>query len=208
MIDLYTWTTPNGRKISVMLEECGLEYTVHPVNIRDGEQHRPEFLARSPNAKIPAIYDREANLSLFESGAILIHLGERTGQFLPKANPGRGKVLEWLMWQMANIGPMFGQLNHFANTADEKIPYAIERYAQESARLLRVMDDRLETAAYLGGADYSIADIATYPWVAIGFSLIKAIKRDVVGEGANVARWLAAIAERPAVKRGMEVPQV
>src|SRR5215831_13412025 len=119
MIDLYTWTTPNGRKISVMLEECGLEYAVHPVNIREGEQFKPDFVAICPNSKIPAIVDRDSGTSIFESGAILIHLAEKTGMLLPAANPGRAKAIEWLMWQMANVGPMFGQVNYFANVAAE-----------------------------------------------------------------------------------------
>ena len=206
MIDLYTWTTPNGRKVSVMLEECGLDYSVRPVNIGQGEQLKPEFVVVSPNGKIPAIVDHDAGVSVFESGAILIHLAERAGRLLPSANPGRAKTLEWLMWQMANVGPMFGQANHFANAA-EKIPYAIDRYLSESARLLRVMDDRLGHAEYLAG-EYSIADVATYPWVAVGFGLIRAAKPAQVGEGANVARWIASIAARPAVVRGMAVPRV
>ena len=207
MIDLYTWTTPNGRKVSVMLEECGLEYAVHPVNIRTGEQFEPAFVAICPNSKIPAIVDRDERVSLFESGAILVHLAEKTGKLLPSRNPARAKALEWLFWQMANIGPMLGQLNYFANTSEEKIPSAIERYANESARLLRVMDDQLGRTEFLAG-DYSVADIATYPWVSIAFPLVKAIKPDVVGEGAGVARWIAANAARPAVARGMAVPQV
>src|SRR5947208_2796258 len=207
MIDLYTWTTPNGRKVSIMLEECGLPYTVHPVNIRAGEQFKPEFVAICPNSKIPAIVDREAGFSLFESGAILIHLAEKTGRFLPARNPGRARTLEWLMWQMANIGPMMGQANHFANVAEEKIPYAIDRYITESARLLKIMDDRLARVEFLAG-DYSIADIATYPWVAVAFDLIRGAKPEVVGEGAHVARWISGIAARPAVARGMAVPEV
>ena len=207
MIDLYTWTTPNGRKVSVMLEECGLEYSVHPVNIRDGDQFKPEYVKICPNSKIPAIVDRDSGLSMFESGAILVYLAEKTGKFLPAKQPGRGKVLEWLFWQMANIGPMFGQAGHFSNAAPEKIPYAINRYLTESARLIKVLDDHLEHTEYVAG-DYSIADIANYPWVSVGFDLIKAAKADVVGEGANVARWIKAIGERPAVKKGMEVPKV
>jgi GST-like protein len=207
MIDLYTWTTPNGRKVSVMLEECGLAYATHPVNIREGEQFKPEFVAICPNSKIPAIVDRDDGVSLFESGAILVHLAEKTGRFLPARGPGRAKALEWTFWQMANIGPMMGQLNHFATVAPEKIPYAIDRFADESARLLKVMDDRLAGNAYLAGDDYGIADVATYPWVSIAFPLVKAIRPDVVGEGASVARWIAAIGERPAVVRGMAVPQ-
>jgi GSH-dependent disulfide-bond oxidoreductase len=207
MIDLYTWTTPNGRKISVMLEECGLEYSVHPVNIRDGDQFKPEYVKICPNSKIPAIVDRDAGLSMFESGAILVYLAEKTGKFLPAKQPGRGKVLEWLFWQMANIGPMFGQAGHFANAAPEKIPYAINRYLTESARLIKVLDDQLGRSEYVAG-DYSIADIANYTWVSAGFDLIKQAKPDVVGEGANVARWIKAIGARPAVKKGMEVPKV
>jgi GST-like protein len=205
MIDLYTWTTPNGRKISVMLEECGLPYSVHPVNIREGQQFKPEFVKICPNSKIPAIVDHDAGVSVFESGAILIHLAEKTGKFLPASGPGRPKAIEWLMWQMANVGPMLGQANHFANAAPEKIPYAIERYVAESARLVKVMDDQLGRAEYLGG-DYSIADIATYPWISVALGVIKGMKPDVVGEGANVARWIKAIGARPAVQKGMAVP--
>src|SRR5437868_5864809 len=178
MIDLYTWTTPNGRKVSVMLEECGIPYRVHPVNIREGDQFKPEFVKICPNSKIPAIIDNDSNVSIFESGAILIHLAEKTGKFLPPKDPGRAKTLEWLMWQMANIGPMIGQAGHFANAAPEKIPYAIDRYITESARLIKVMDDQLGRGEYLAG-DYSIADIATYPWVAVGFGLVKGAKPEI-----------------------------
>ncbi len=207
MIDLYTWTTPNGRKPAIMLEECGLEYSVHPVNIRDGDQFKPEFVKICPNSKIPAIVDRDANVSIFESGAILVHLAEKTGKLLPAKDPGRAKVVEWLFWQMANVGPMFGQAGHFTNAAPEKIPYAIERYVSESARLIKLLDNQLAQTDYMAGA-YSIADIATYPWLVVGFPAIKAAKPDVVGEGANVARWIAAVGARPAVKKGMQVPQV
>ena len=205
MIDLYTWSTPNGRKVSVMLEECGLPYRVHPIDIGKGDQFTPAFVAICPNSRIPAIVDTDDGVSIFESGAILIHLAEKTGMLLPQRNPGRAKALEWLMFQMANIGPMLGQANHFANTAAEKIPYAIDRYISESARLVRVLDDRLAGAEYLAG-DYSIADVATYPWVAAGFSLLKAVKAETIGEGAHVARWLKAIEARPAVAKGMRVP--
>jgi GST-like protein len=207
MIDLYTWTTPNGRKPAIMLEECGLEYSVHPVNIRDGDQFKPEFVKICPNSKIPAIVDRDADVSIFESGAILVHLAEKTGKLLPSKDPGRAKVLEWLFWQMANVGPMFGQAGHFTNAAPEKIPYAIDRYVSESARLIKLLDNQLAQTEYMAGA-YSIADIATYPWLVVGFPAIKAAKPDVVGEGANVARWIAAVGARPAVKKGMQVPQV
>jgi len=205
MVDLYTWTTPNGRKVSIMLEECGLPYRAHPVDIGKGEQFTPEFVAICPNSKIPAIVDRDGDIALFESGAILIYLAEKTGRLLPSRNPARAKVLEWLMWQMANVGPMLGQANHFANTVAEKIPYAIERYLAESARLVKVMDDRLGGVEYLGG-EYSIADIATYPWVRAAFDLLRAVKPDVIGEGAHVRRWLTSIGSRPAVVKGMAVP--
>lgn len=207
MIDLYTWTTPNGRKASVMLEECGLEYSVRPVNIGKEDQFKPEFVAICPNSKIAAIVDRDAGVSVFESGAILTHLAEKTGKFIPSKGPARPKVFEWLFWQMANIGPMLGQANHFINAAPEKIPYAIDRYVKECARLIKVLDDQLARAEYLAG-DYSIADIANYPWIVVGFPAIKAAKPEMVGEGANVSRWLAAIGARPAVKKGMEVPKV
>ncbi len=207
MIDLYTWTTPNGRKPAIMLEECGLEYSVHPVNIRDGDQFKPEFVKICPNSKIPAIVDRDAGVSIFESGAILVHLAENTGKQLPSKDHRRAKVLEWLFWQMANVGPMFGQAGHFTNAAPEKIPYAIDRYVSESARLIKLLDNQLAQTEYMAGA-YSIADIATYPWLVVGFPANKAAKPHVVGEGANVARWIAAVGARPAVKKGMQVPQV
>ena len=209
MIDLYTWTTPNGRKVSVMLEECGLEYSVHKVDIHAGEQFAPEFVRICPNSKIPAIVDRageDGETSVFESGAILVYLGEKSGRLLPKSGAPRAKALEWTFWQMANLGPMLGQANYFANTAEEKIPHAIERYLTESARLFRVMDDQLGRSEYLAG-DYSIADVATYAWATLGFGLIRSLKPDVVGEGAGVARWLEAIAARPAVARGMVIPE-
>ncbi|MBX3504379.1 MAG: glutathione S-transferase N-terminal domain-containing protein [Parvibaculum sp.] len=210
MIDLYTWTTPNGRKVSIMLEETGLPYEVHPINIGKNEQFAPDFLKISPNNRIPAIVDRDADsgpVSIFESGAILIYLAEKTGKFLAPKGEQRAKTLEWLMWQMGGVGPMFGQANHFLNAAPEKLPYAINRYLDEAARLLKVLDKRLGEAAYMGG-DYSIADMATYPWVKAAFPLIAPAKADVVGEAANVKRWLDAVGARPAVQRGMEVPKV
>lgn len=209
MIDLYTWTTPNGRKASIMLEECGLDYTVHPINIGKDEQFVPAFLKISPNNRIPAIVDNDADdgpLSVFESGAILIYLAEKTGKFLAPKGAQRAKALEWLMWQMGGVGPMFGQLFHFMNAA-EKIPYAINRYQNEAARLVGVLDKRLGEANFLAG-DYSIADIITYPWVAPAFEIVAKTKPDVVGEGANVRRWLAAVGARPAVQRGMAIPKV
>lgn len=203
MIDLYTWGTPNGQKASIMLEETGLEYEVHPVNIGEEEQFEAEFVAVSPNSKIPAIVDD--GVSIFESGAILIHLAEKTGQFLAADGPARAKALEWLMFQMAGLGPMLGQANHFLNTAPEKIPYAIERYLAESARLLKVLDDRLAEVEYLAG-DYSIADIACYPWTAVGLPPLKGSKPDVLGDAEHITRWLAEIGSREAVIKGMAVP--
>ncbi len=169
MIDLYTWTTPNGRKVSIMLEEAGLDYEVHPVNIGKEEQFAPSFLKISPNNRIPAIVDRDTDgspVSVFESGAILIYLAEKTGKFLGPRGEQRAKTLEWLMWQMGGVGPMLGQANHFLNTAPEKIPYAIDRYITESARLIQVLDTLLVASDYMGVV-YSIADLATYPLLAV-----------------------------------------
>src|SRR5258708_21894640 len=168
MIDLYTWGTPNGRKVSIMLEETGLPYRVHKVDISKNEQFKPEFLALNPNSKIPAIVDQEGPggkpLPLFESGAILIYLAEKTGKLLPTDPAARYTVLQWLMFQMGGVGPMFGQVHHFLRAAPEPVPYAIERYGKETRRLYGVLDVQLGKAAYLAG-EYSIADIATYPWV-------------------------------------------
>ncbi len=204
MIELHTWSTPNGFKVSIALEELGLQYEVHPVRIGAGEQFKPEFLAISPNNKIPAIVDREGPsgrpLSVFESGAILIYLAEKTGRLLPKDAEGRVSALEWLMVQMASVGPMLGQVHHFRSYAPEKIPYAIERYTNEAQRIYGVLDRRLGQAEYLAG-EYSIADIATYPW------LRAPDKQGVeIGQYPNVARWRDAIAARPAVVRGLAVP--
>lgn len=205
MIDLYTWNTPNGWKVSIMLEESGFDYNVHPVDIGQREQFDQDFVAICPNSKIPAIVDQESSTCLFESGAILFYLAEKAGRLLPAVHPMRGQVVQWLMWQMANIGPMVGQANHFINTAAEKIPYAIDRYVTESARLIKVMDDQLGRSEYLA-REYSIADIATYPWVAASFAPLRGAKPEMIGEGANVARWLNMIGARPAVAKGMTVP--
>ncbi|MBI5503337.1 MAG: glutathione S-transferase N-terminal domain-containing protein [Deltaproteobacteria bacterium] len=210
MIDFYTWTTPNGRKVSIMLEECALEYRVHPVNIGANEQFTPRFLHISPNNKIPAIVDHDTGgepLSVFESGAILLYLAEKTGRFLPARNPGRAKAFEWLMWQMSSVGPMLGQANHFANQAPEPIAYAIDRFLGEGARLVRVLDRQLAASEYMAG-DYSVADMATYPWISVAFGLVRSLKPDVVGEGANVERWLGAVGARAAVVRGMAIPKL
>jgi len=205
MIDLYYWGTPNGRKISIMLEELELAYTVIPVNIGRGEQFKPEFLAKSPNNRIPAIVDHEpadggAPLSVFESGAILIYLADKTAKLIPNELRARTEVLEWLMWQMGGIGPMFGQANHFANYAPEKLPYAIERYVNESKRLLRILNTRLADHEFVAGT-YSIADIASFPWVVSA----RARLVDTVPDYPHVVRWLDAINARPAVVRGLAV---
>ena len=206
MIDLYTWTTPNGRKVSVMLEELELAYEVHPININANEQFQPWFLKIAPNNLIPAIVDREGPdgkpLSLFESGAILIYLAEKTkSPLLPEDARGRATTIQWLMWQMGSVGPMFGQAHHFLKFAKEDVPYGKKRYHDETKRLYGVMDRRLGEAPYLAGADYSIADIATYPWVArYEYHQVD------LGEYPNVARWFDAIGRRPAVAKGMKVP--
>jgi GSH-dependent disulfide-bond oxidoreductase len=210
MIDFYTWTTPNGRKVSIMLEESGLEYVVHPVNISQNEQFSPEFLAVAPNNKIPAIVDQkgaDGPISIFESGAILFYLAEKSGKFLPAAGKGRAKVLEWLFWQMGGVGPIIGQLGHFMTTAPEPVPYAIDRFIAESARLVKVLDIQLADNEFLAG-DYSIADMATYPWLILALEPIKGAKADVVGEAANVTRWIEAMAAREGVTKGMLVPEI
>jgi GSH-dependent disulfide-bond oxidoreductase len=204
MIDLYTWTTPNGRKASIMLEECGLPYTTHAVNIGKDEQFTPEFIAINPNSKIPAIIDSDGDngkpLSIFESGAILIYLAEKTGKFLATEGRARSEALQWLMFQMGGVGPIFGQVHHFLRAAKEPVPYAIERYGKEKDRLYGVLDRRLQDHQYLAG-DYSIADMATYPWVA----RYEWHKMDL-STVPHVKRWFDAISARPAVQRGMAVP--
>ena len=205
MIDLYTWTTPNGRKVSIMLEELGLEYRVHRVDIGAGEQHAPEFVAISPNNKIPAIVDHEApdggEIALFESGAILIYLAEKCGRLLPTDFRPRHEVMQWLMFQMGNVGPFFGQAHHFRRFAKEKIPYAIDRYTNEAHRLYGVMDRRLAEVPYLAGDDYTIADVATFPWAARHEWHGVALE-----EFVHVKRWYDALWARPAVEKGYNVP--
>jgi len=206
MIDLYTWTTPNGRKASIMLEETGLPYRVHPIDISKGDQFKPEFVAINPNSKIPAIVDEEGPdgrpINVFESGAILIWLAEKTDKFLGADKRRRIEAIEWLMFQMGGVGPMFGQAHHFRKFAPEPVPYAIERYSKEAQRLYGVLDKRLGEAEHLAG-DYSIAYMATYPWVA---------RHEWQGVDlaafANVKRWYDAIGTRPAVQRGMAVPKL
>ena len=206
MIDFYSWTTPNGRKVSIMLEECGLAYTLHPVDITMNQQFEPNYLKISPNNKIPAIVDRESGTTVFESGAILIYLAEKTGRFLAKSGDARWKAIEWLMWQMAGLGPMAGQLNHFAIFAKEKIPYAIDRYSNEYARLMGVLEKRLIEAEFLAGEEYSIADMAAYPWVAATLPVVVKNFKGLVKHHEHIDKWLKHIGERPAVQRGMNVP--
>jgi len=203
-IQVWTWPTPNGHKVHIMLEEVGLPYEIVPVNIGAGDQFRPEFLAITPNHRIPAIVDPDGPggkpFSLFESGAILIYLAEKTGQLIPADPAQRYRCLQWLMWQMGGIGPMFGQYNHFASYAKEKLPYAIERYANEVRRLHRVLNKRLAESEYLAGPGYSIADIACFAWVR------NPQRRDVdLAQYPAVQRWHDAIAARPAVQRGVQV---
>jgi GST-like protein len=203
MIDVYTWPTPNGHKVHIMLEECELAYRVHAVDIGAGDQFEPEFLRISPNNKIPAIVDPDGPdgkpISLFESGAILIYLAGKTGRFLPADVRGKYRALEWLMFQMGGIGPMFGQAHHFRIYAPEKIDYAINRYTNEARRLYGVLDRRLAEAPYLAG-EYGVADIATFPWT-------RSHERQGVdlADYPNVKRWFDAIAARPAVQRGVQV---
>ena len=202
MIDVYSWSTPNGHKIHIMLEECGLSYRLHPVDIGKGEQFEPEFLAISPNNKIPAMTDSDGPdgkpVSLFESGAMLVYLAGKTSKFLGKTDRERYDTLQWLMFQMGGVGPMLGQTHHFRNYAPEKIEYAINRYTNETSRLYGVMDRQLaKTGAHIAGRNYTIADIAIWPWL-----------RNWKGQGQNMddhphlKRWFEAIGERPAVKRG------
>ena len=205
MIALHTWTTPNGRKVSVMLEECGLPYRVHKVDIGRNEQFKPEFLAINPNNRIPAIVDSEGPdgkpLKLFESGAILVYLSGKTGgRFLPASDRGKYLALQWLMFQMGGVGPMFGQAHHFLRAAPEQVPYGIERYTKETRRLYGVLNTRLSEAPFLA-EEYSIADMATFPWVA-RHEWHKVALEDF----PNVKRWYDTIALRPAVARGMAVP--
>ncbi len=203
-IELWSWPTPNGHKVHIMLEELGLPYTPIPIDIGAGQQFRPEFLAITPNHRIPAIVDPDGPggmpLSLFESGAILIYLAEKTGKLIPVDPRGRYACLQWLMFQMGGVGPMFGQRNHFHDYAPQRIPYAMERYDNEMKRLHRVLETRLSMATWLAGDEYSIADIATYPW------LRHPENRDVdVAQLPGVGRWIKAMEARPGVQRGIEV---
>ena len=202
MIDLYSWATPNGRKVSVALEELALPYTVHAINIRKLEQKEPWFLKINPNGRIPAIVDRGNNdLAIFESGAILIYLAEKTGKLMPTDQKGRFQVIQWLMWQMGGLGPMQGQANVFNRYFPEKVPAVLARYQNETRRLFTVMDTRLGEVEYLAG-DYSIADIACIPWVSQHeWSGV------AIDDLPNLSRWKKAVGERPAVIRGFKVPE-
>ena len=204
MIELHTWGTPNGRKISIMLEELGLPYRVHAINIGKDDQFKPEYIKINPNSKIPSIVDPEGPdgkpIAMMESGAILVYLADKTGKLLAKGGRARYEALQWLMFQMGGVGPMFGQTHHFLRAAKEQVPYAIERYGKETRRLYGVLSDHLKDHAYLAG-EYSIADIATYPWV----SRHEWHKVDL-NDFAHVKRWFDAISARPAVKKGMDVP--
>ena len=201
MIDLYYWTTPNGHKISLFLEEAGLPYNLHPVNISQGEQFKPEFLKIAPNNRIPAIVDQQpddggAPLSLFESGAILLYLAEKTGKFLPTDLRGRQEALQWLFWQMGGLGPMAGQNHHFNRFAPEKIPYAIKRYVDETARLYGVLNKRLEDRPFVAGEEYSIADMAIYPWI-----VSHKWQEQNLDDFPALKGWFERIQARPATQR-------
>ncbi len=204
MIDVYSWATPNGHKVHIMLEECGLPYAAHAVDISTGEQFSPDFLAISPNNRIPAITDPDGPdgepISLFESGAILLYLAGKTGRFLPRSTRGKYQTLQWLMFQMASVGPMLGQTHHFRAYAPEKVEYAINRFSSEARRLYGVMDKQLATNDYIAGKEYTIADMAVWPW-------LRSHERQGIdlGEFPNVKAWFEAIGNRPAVQRGITV---
>jgi GST-like protein len=201
VIDLYTWTTPNGRKASIMLEEVGLPYTAHAIDISKDEQFKPEFLEISPNNRIPAIVDRDNGYHLMESGAILMYLAEKTGKLMPKDLDKRYRVIEWVMWQMGGPGPMLGQVHHFVKYNKGKAPYAEERYLKEAHRLYGVLDRRLAGREFVAD-EYSIADIAIWPWISrFEWQTID------LAQYANVKRWYLEIAKRPAVQRGYDVPK-
>ncbi|MBF2035892.1 MAG: glutathione S-transferase N-terminal domain-containing protein [Leptolyngbyaceae cyanobacterium T60_A2020_046] len=201
MIDLYTFPTPNGRKPAILLEELGLPYTIYSVDIRKNEQFEPDFVAMNPNSKIPVLRDRETDLTVFESGAILIYLAEKAGRLLPTTLAERMSVLSWLMFQMGSVGPMFGQLSHFRNYAPEKVPYAITRYEKEVHRLFGVLEYQLARSPFIAG-DYSIADIAIYPWVA---AALTAHMDFDIAPFPEVKRWVETLRARPAVQTGMAI---
>ena len=207
MIDLYYWPTPNGHKITMFLEETGLDYKIIPVDIGAGDQFKPDFLKISPNNRMPAIIDHAPAdggepISVFESGAILVYLGEKTGRFLPQDLRGRKTVLEWLFWQMGGLGPMAGQNHHFGTYAPEKITYAIDRYVRETNRLYGVLDRRLEGRAFIAGDDYSIADMASYPWI-VPYER----QQQNLDDFPNLKRWFETVRNRPATQRAYEKGQ-
>lgn len=202
MIDLYTWTTPNGRKVSIMLEECGLEYHTHSIDITGNkDQFEADFLKISPNNKIPAIVDHDNGTTMMESGAILMYLAEKTGQFLPQDPARRWQAIEWLMWQMGGLGPMAGQTHHFVKFNPDASPYASERFTKETRRLYGVLDKQLSANEFIAG-EYSIADMAVWPWISRFEWQTMDLKSFV-----NLKRWYTAIAERPAVQKGYHVPK-
>jgi GST-like protein len=204
MIEVFSWPTPNGHKVHIMLEECGLPYRATPINIGSGDQFKPDFLKISPNNKIPAIVDPDGPdgkpISLFESGAILVYLASKTGKFMPATDRGKYEVLQWLMFQMGGVGPMLGQTHHFRMYAPEKIEYAINRYSNEAKRLYGVIDNRLSQSAWLAGGEYSIADIATFPWLRSWEN-----QGIVLSDYPHLKAWFDKIAARPAVQRGVKV---
>jgi GSH-dependent disulfide-bond oxidoreductase len=202
MLDLYTWNTPNGQKAAIMLEEIGLPYQIFPVNISQGAQHADTFLAINPNGKIPAIVDDGQRV--FESGAILVYLAEKSGKLLPTDRQSRAEVFAWTFWQVGGLGPMLGQWGHFTRSAPEKIPYAIDRYLTESIRLLNVLNRHLEDRIFIAD-EYSIADIANYTWAASGLNFLRSAHPDRVENLAALDRWLQLVGDRPAVKKGLEV---
>ncbi len=207
MIELYSWQTSNGRKVSIVLEEMELPYNVHPIRIGEGDQFTPEFTKINPNQKIPAIIDLDGPdgmpITVFESGAILIYLADKTGKFMPADPRGRYQTLQWLMFQMGGIGPIFGQVHHFKRAAKEQVPYALERFGKEAERVYGVLDGRLAGNEWLAAGEYTIADIATYPWVSrYDWQEID------LGKFPNVKRWFDTISERPAVQKGMFIPPI
>ena len=208
MIQFYTWKTPNGRKVAIMLEEIGLPYQVHAVDISKDQQFEPGFLAISPNNKIPAIVDEEPGRErqpLFESGAILSYLAEKSGMLLPPSGPARWSACEWLYWSIGGLGPMLGQLGFFAVRSADKAPLAIDRFSTECKRLLRVLDTRLAGHPFIGGADYSIADIASYPWVEAARTMMAEPLGEAFASSPAITDWLARVGERPAVGKGMRI---
>jgi GSH-dependent disulfide-bond oxidoreductase len=208
MLVVHTWTTPNGKKVPILLEELGLPYEIHFVDIGKDEQFQPDFLAISPNNKVPALVDHKAEggpLSIFESGAILTYLADRHGKFLAPSGHARWKAQEWLYWQVGGLGPMLGQLGFFAVRSKEKAPLAIDRFTEECGRLLGVMEGRLAKCPYLAGEDYTIADIACYPWMVGATTMMKEALGKHLDNKPAIDRWMAAIAARPAVQRGMAI---